>query len=136
MANDTGNAELDHFNQLGKVFGIQFEKNSKGRVVKNQFEMGKLSVPAGNEIFKTAKTLYIKEYSTLKIESVARPVLKDKDDDNVMATTKFGKGSVFVIGDPWLYNEYVDGRKLPAEFENFKAARDLVNWIGNKPTKK
>ncbi|MCX2452502.1 glycoside hydrolase family 88 protein [Pedobacter sp. PLR] len=134
MANDTGNVELDHFNQLAKVFGIQFDKNSKGRVVKNQFEMGKVTVPAGNGIFKTAKDLYIKEYSSLSIEPGVRSVLKDKDGDHVIATKKYGKGNVFVIGDPWLYNEYVDGRKLPAEYENFKAAQDLVNWIGKNST--
>jgi unsaturated rhamnogalacturonyl hydrolase len=49
--------------------------------------------------------------------------------DNLIAVAKHGKGSVFVIGDPWLYNEYVDGRRLPAEFENFKAAQDLSRWV-------
>jgi unsaturated rhamnogalacturonyl hydrolase len=48
--------------------------------------------------------------------------------DNLIAVAKHGKGSVFVIGDPWLYNEYVDGRRLPAEFENFNAAQDLSRW--------
>jgi unsaturated rhamnogalacturonyl hydrolase len=33
------------------------------------------------------------------------------------------------VGDPWLYNEYVDGRKLPAQLENYKAAEDLVRWV-------
>jgi unsaturated rhamnogalacturonyl hydrolase len=36
---------------------------------------------------------------------------------------------VFAIGDPWLYNEYADGRKLPADFDNYKAAEDLVKWL-------
>ena len=46
-----------------------------------------------------------------------------------MATAKVGKGTVFAVGDPWLYNEYVDGRRLPDQYENFKAATDLVNWL-------
>ncbi len=46
-----------------------------------------------------------------------------------MAVSKFGRGTVFVVGDPWLYNEYVDGRKLPAEFDNYKAANDLAQWL-------
>ena len=46
-----------------------------------------------------------------------------------MATTKFGKGNVFAIGDPWIYNEYIDGRKLPAEYQNYKAATALVRWL-------
>jgi unsaturated rhamnogalacturonyl hydrolase len=46
-----------------------------------------------------------------------------------MAVARLGKGSVFAVGDPWLYNEYVDGRKLPPEFENYKAATDLSRWL-------
>ena len=42
-----------------------------------------------------------------------------------MAVAKHGKGTVFAVGEPWLYNEYTDGRKLPADFDNFKAAHDL-----------
>lgn len=136
MGNDTGNVEFEHFNQLAKNFGIQFNLDSKGRVVKNQFEMGKVTVAAGNEIFKTAKDLYIKEYSSLKLLPPAKAVLKDKEGDQVMAVARLGKGTVFAIGDPWLYNEYVDGRKLPAEYENFKAGQDLVYWIAKQLMKK
>ena len=46
-----------------------------------------------------------------------------------MAVAKYGRGAVFAVGDPWLYNEYVDGRKLPPEFENYKAAQDLSSWL-------
>jgi unsaturated rhamnogalacturonyl hydrolase len=46
-----------------------------------------------------------------------------------MATAKFGKGTVFAVGDPWFYNEYLDGRKLPAQYPNYKAATDLVEWL-------
>jgi unsaturated rhamnogalacturonyl hydrolase len=42
-----------------------------------------------------------------------------------------GRGVVFAASDPWFYNEYVDGRKLPAKYENYKAAEDLVRWIAN-----
>jgi len=28
---------------------------------------------------------------------------------------------VFAVTDPWLYNEYTDGRKLPADYDNFAA---------------
>jgi unsaturated rhamnogalacturonyl hydrolase len=136
MGNDTGNAEFTHFNQLAKNFGIQFNLNSKGRVQKSQFEMGKVTVPAGNEIFKSARDLYIKEYSSLSLSNGARAVLKDKEGDNVIGVAKFGRGTVFAIGDPWLYNEYVDGRKLPAKYENFKAGQGLVNWIGRQLMKR
>ena len=46
-----------------------------------------------------------------------------------MAVAKYGKGTVFAVGDPWLYNEYMDDRKISAkEYQNYKAADDLVKW--------
>jgi unsaturated rhamnogalacturonyl hydrolase len=70
----------------------------------------------------------LKEISTLSLSGKARAVVS-VNGDNIVAVAKHGKGSVFVIGDPWLYNEYVDGRRLPTEFENFKAAEDLSRWL-------
>ena len=55
-----------------------------------------------------------------------------KDGDVIIATAKFGKGKCLLLAIPWLYNEYVDGRKLPAEYENYKAAEDLVKWLLKK----
>ena len=55
-----------------------------------------------------------------------------KDDQTIFAVAKVGKGTVFATGDPWLYNEYVDGRKPPSEYENYKAAEDLVKWLLKK----
>ena len=46
-----------------------------------------------------------------------------------MAVAKVGKGTVFAVGDPWLYNEYTDGRRLPREYDNYKAAVDLTLWL-------
>jgi unsaturated rhamnogalacturonyl hydrolase len=131
MANDTGNVELDHFNQLAKAFGVQFKKNSINRVKNNNFEEGKILVSASNSIFKAPKKLYLKEVSTLAIQSPAKAVL-ESNGEIIMATSKLGKGTVFVVGDPWIYNEYVDGRKLPAEYENFAAANDLVKWVAEQ----
>ena len=33
------------------------------------------------------------------------------------------------LGDPWLYNEYVDGRKMNGLFQNHQAARELSAWL-------
>ncbi len=128
MGNDIGNAEFDHFNQLARQFGIQFNKDSRNKVPGNDFEKGRILPPVGHPIFTTAKELYLKEISTLSLTSPARPTLEDKGDV-IMAVAKLGRGTVFAVGDPWLYNEYVDGRKLPPEFDNFKAARDLAKWL-------
>jgi unsaturated rhamnogalacturonyl hydrolase len=128
MGNDVGNAEFDHFNELARAFGIEFNKDSRNKVPGNDYSMGRLVVQPPHPIFKTARNLYLKEISTLKIKSPAQAVFVDKGD-NIMAVAKFGKGTVFAVGDPWLYNEYTDGRKLPAEYDNFKAANDLALWL-------
>jgi unsaturated rhamnogalacturonyl hydrolase len=128
MGNDIGNAEFDHFNELAKQFGIQFNKDSRNRVQGNDFAMGLILTPDRDPIFTTAKRLYLKEISTLKVTAPAKPALQDKGDV-IMAVAKLGRGTVFAVGDPWLYNEYVDGRKLPPDFDNGKAAKDLARWL-------
>lgn len=133
MANDAPNAELKHFNELAAKFGVFFNGDSKGTVpVAGNFETAKVVVPIGNEIFKNPTNLFIKEYSSLKLSGNAKSLLKDKDGDHVMSVTKMGKGTVYAIGDPWLYNEYVDGRKIPAMYENFKAMVDFVSWLSKQ----
>jgi len=62
------------------------------------------------------------------VSGSARPVLTE-GSDIFMATAKFGKGTVFAVVDPWLYNEYTDGRKLPSAYDNYAAGRELVRWI-------
>lgn len=135
MGNDGQSAELDKFNAFATAFGIRFNKDRKFEVVNNDYTMGGIDIPAGNEIFKTAKRIFVKEVSTLSLSGDAKAVVSD-NGETVMATAKHGKGMVFVIGDPWLYNEYVDGRRLPAEYENFKAAQDLSRWLIGKTRKK
>jgi unsaturated rhamnogalacturonyl hydrolase len=135
MGNDLGNAEFDHVNQLAAQFGVQFNKDSKNKVVGNEFQMGKIVTPESNPIFKTPRTLFLKELSTLALTSPAKPLL-EHNGDVIMAVSKLGKGTVFVIGDPWLYNEYVDGKKLPPEYENLKAAGDLTLWLIGHSRKK
>lgn len=33
------------------------------------------------------------------------------------------------VTDPWLYNEYTDGIKLPAAQDNFTMGKDLARWL-------
>jgi len=135
MGNDFGNAEFDNFNVLAKQFGIEFNKNSKYRVQNNNFVEGKITVSGDNPIFKTGKTLYLKEVSTLSVSAPARAIL-EANGEKIMATAKYGKGTVFAVGDPWLYNEYTDGRKLPAGYQNLQAAQDLSAWLLAQARKK
>ncbi|MBB4601098.1 unsaturated rhamnogalacturonyl hydrolase [Hymenobacter luteus] len=128
MANDTSNCEIPRFNTLAQAFGIQFKSLNLNMVKGSQFEQGKVALPAGNAVFKNARTAYIKELAPLDVKAPAQPVIT-QDGHVIIATAKVGKGTVFAVGDPWLYNEYVDGRKIPAEYQNFQAAKDLAAWL-------
>jgi unsaturated rhamnogalacturonyl hydrolase len=127
LGNDAGNAELKNFNLLASKFGIGFNEDNFNRVMNNQYEQGDIVVPEGHFIFKSAKKLFVKELATLRVSTPATTVLT-KDGKNIMAVAKYGKGTVFALGDPWLYNEYTNGR-LPSDFDNYKAAEDFVKWV-------
>ncbi len=135
LGNDFGNAEFDNWNNLAKQFGIEFNKDSKNRVINDQFEQGRVNVPAGNLIFKNARELYLKEISTQKLSGKTQSIL-DLNGDKIMSVVKYGKGTVFALGDPWLYNEYVDGRKMNGLFQNHQAARELSAWLLAQARKK
>ena len=134
FANDSNNVEFKRYNQLAEKFGIHFNENYRNMVKGNEYETGTFNIALNNEIFKTAKKIYLKEICTLNVKTPANAVLTDKGDV-IMAVSKVGKGTVFAVGDPWLYNEYIDGRKIPMELQNYKAAEDLVQWLIKKSKK-
>jgi unsaturated rhamnogalacturonyl hydrolase len=109
----------DKFNTLSSKFGIQFNKDRKFEVFNNDYKMGGVNIAAGNEIFKTANRIFVKEISTLSVSGKARPIVS-ANGDIVMAVAPYGKGTVFAIGDPWIYNEYLDGRRLPRGISEFQ----------------
>lgn len=128
MGNDTSNCEQKHLNELSSAFGIGLSGRNRNMVKNDVYEQGKVSVPAGHPIFKGLSTLFVKELVTLQLSGKAQASISE-GSDVVMATAKYGKGTVFVIGDPWIYNEYVNGKRLPAKYENFQAARLLAKWL-------
>jgi unsaturated rhamnogalacturonyl hydrolase len=128
MANDSNNCDLQHFNILSGMFGIQFTNKSVNMVKNDLYEQGVVVPGLDNPVFKSPTKMYLKELSTLKLKKPA-VVNTVKEGDVIIATASYGKGKVLVVGDPWLYNEYLDNRKLPLEYENYKAACDLVQWL-------
>jgi unsaturated rhamnogalacturonyl hydrolase len=135
MSNDKGNADLEHTNILASKFGVKFNEDNYNLVQNDRFEQGAVTIPANNPVFKTAKKVYIKELSTLQVKAPAKTILT-KEGKNIIAVAQYGKGSVFIIGDPWLYNEYTDGRKLTPDFDNYKAMQDLARWAIDQSKKK
>ena len=129
MLNDSAHAEFEHTNTLAQKFGIHFNENSINRVEGSHYETGAFNISKSDVIFKSAKRIYIKELATLTVTNPAKAHFKNNMGDVVMAISKVGKGTVFAIGDPWFYNEYIANKILPAEYENTKAANDLVKWL-------
>ncbi len=127
MSNDNGNSEFEHFNKLAGEFGIHFNDDSYNRVQKREFEQGKVMVPAGNPVFSEQK-LYMKEVSSIDVKAPAKAILS-AEGKNIGAIAKVGKGTVFALGDPWCYNEYIDGKKLPADFTNYQGTEEWVKWL-------
>ena len=128
MENDTSFADLDHFNAISDKFGIHFNSVLRKHVVGTQWDMGKIAVDGSGPVFHHPHTLYMKDVCTISVSESAKPLLAE-GSDIFMAETKYGKGTVYAVVDPWLYNEYTDGRKLPASYDNYSAGKELVRWI-------
>ena len=133
MENDKTNSEFEHFNTLSERFGIHFNPVLRNAVVNNEWSMGRVDIPATTGVFKQAHVAYLKEISTITVSGPTTAVLTDKGDV-LMAVSKVGKGVVFAVTDPWVYNEYIDHRnKLPQEFDTYAAAKDLARWAIEQP---
>jgi unsaturated rhamnogalacturonyl hydrolase len=128
MENDPANADLDHINPLAERFGIHFNKVLRKHVVGDNWAQGKIAVKGDGSIFHHPHTLYMKDVCTISVKPPAVAQIRDSGD-TLMATAKYGKGTVFANVDPWLYNEYTDGKILPATYDNYAGGKELVRWI-------
>jgi len=127
MHNDVNNTEFEHFNHLTEAFGMHFNPVDNNQVLGRDEELGKVLIPAGNPIF-TPKKIFMKEIDSITPTAPAHSVLQWQGN-TVMAVAKVGKGTVYAVVDPWLYNEYTDGRKIPTDFEDYPAAKELARWL-------
>lgn len=128
MENDPENADITHLDTLADIFGLHFNDVLVHHVIGDQFEMGRIDVPAPAPPFTHSHVLYMKDTCSLALSKGAKPLLVWKGD-TLMAMARYGKGRVFAVTDPWLYNEYTDGRKLPPEYDNFAAGMETVRWL-------
>jgi unsaturated rhamnogalacturonyl hydrolase len=133
MANDGPNCEFTHFNKLAESFGFHFQSQTLNPVINRQWDMAaEINLP-NHPLFTGVNKIYMKEVGPIFLTKDAKPVLKDGDGKAVfIAETNYGKGYVLAVGDPWLYNEYIDHKMLPESFENLKAANNLVDLLLKK----
>ncbi len=129
MENDVQRAEFEKFNTLSERFGIHFNPVLRNEELNNSYENTMVMIPAGSGgIFKDAHRALEKEICTIAVSGAAKAVLTDKGDV-IMAVAHVGKGWVYANADPWIYNEYTDGRKTPLDEDNFAAGQELVRWL-------
>jgi hypothetical protein len=135
LANDAPNCEFTHLNNLMKEFGMTFNHVTLHTVPGNDFEAGAITDLPNHPLFKGVSKIYIKEVSDINVSGTARAILTEKGKV-LIAENKFGNGYVFAIGDPWIYNEYIDHDRLPAGFDNRKAAENLTDLLMSYVKKK
>ncbi|MFZ0632694.1 MAG: DUF4350 domain-containing protein [Acidobacteriaceae bacterium] len=132
MENDPANADIPHMDILADRFGLHFNNVLVHHVIGDQFEMGRIDVRSPAPLFTHPHVLYMKDTCSLTLSKGARPLLQWQGD-TLMAVAKVGKGTVVAVTDPWLYNEYIDDHRLPAEYDNFAAGEEFVQWLLRQP---
>ncbi len=128
LANDAPNCEFTHLNRLMSEFGMTFNHVTLHPVTGTNFEMGACINLPDHPLFKGVSKIYIKEVADINLSGTAKAILTE-NNKVLIAENKYGKGYVFAIGDPWIYNEYIDHDRLPASFENRKAAENLTDLL-------
>ncbi len=129
MENDPANADIEHMDLLADKFGLHFNNVLVHHVEGDDFAMGRIDLRQAAPPFTHPRVLYMKDTCSLTLSDKAVPLMKDSKGELLMAWKKYGKGMVFAVTDPWLYNEYTDGRKLPAAYDNFGGGMELVRWL-------
>ena len=118
LGNDKGHAEFTHFNRLAKRFGVQFLEETYPKVSGKAI----LVATGKHSIFEGGLQAYLVEVAPLKLVAPAEAMLTHEGTD-VMALAHVGRGMVFALGDPWLYDEYIERN------DNVRIATNLFRML-------
>ena len=110
---------------LADKFGLHFNNVLVHHVIDDNFAMGRIDLTPFRRP-SNPHVLYMKDTCSLTLSGTGQFRRCGTSGDLLMALAEYGKGMVFAVTDPWLYNEYTDGRKLPADYDNFAAGKELV----------
>jgi len=128
MENDPSHADIEHLNILAEHFGMHFNSVLRNAVDGDKYEMGQIDVSGDGPVFHSPHKLFMKEICTLTLKQPATQIWQNKGD-TMLALAHYGKGTVVGFVDPWLYNEYTDGRKLPLSYDNLAGGSEYVRWL-------
>jgi len=118
LGNDKGNAEFEHFNRLAARFGMHFREEKYPKMTGKAI----LTAKGTGSIFSGGLTVYLVEIAPLDLSDGAEALLADRGTP-IMALAHNGTGMVFAVGDPWLYNEYID------RYDNRQVATNLFRLL-------
>ena len=120
LGNNKGNAEFVNFNILASKFGITFNEDTQSG--------GPDFGPLPNHfIFNGCDTLHIVGICTQTILSPAEAIFTYNGNILISIAQK-GKGKVFAMGDPWIYNEYINSK------DNKICVTNVMKWLLDKQT--
>lgn len=128
LANNKGNCEFEHLNHLSENFGIHFNEVSLNDEIGDKWHMAVVTDLPESGFFTGINKIYMKGISSLSLSKSAKAALV-KNGNVLMAHSEFGKGFVFAIGDPWIYNEYIGHVRLPEDYQNHKAAENFTGFL-------
>jgi hypothetical protein len=134
LANDAPNCEFTNLNKFMSKFGMTFNHVTLHPVTGTNWEMGASKNLPDHPLFKGVSKIYIKEVSDINLTGNAKAILTE-NGKVLIAECSYGKGYVFAIGDPWIYNEYIDHDRLTSDFDNRKAAENLTDLLLSKVKK-
>jgi unsaturated rhamnogalacturonyl hydrolase len=134
LANDAPNCEFTNLNKFASQFGMTFNHVTLHPVTGTNWEMGASKNLPDHLLFKGVSKIYIKEVSDINLKGKAKAILTE-NGKVLIAECSYGKGYVFAIGDPWIYNEYIDHDRLTSDFDNRKAAENLTDLLLGKVKK-
>jgi unsaturated rhamnogalacturonyl hydrolase len=104
LGNDKGNAEFEHFNQLAERFGIHFVEATLGKTSGKAI----LKLEGKGPIFANGNRFYGVDIAPLQVtRKSSAEVLLEYQNTPAMVLVHQGRGLVFALGDPWIYNEYI-----------------------------
>ncbi len=126
FSNDRDNTEFTGFNTLSDRFGIHFNPVLSHHVVGEDHASGEVVIPANTGIFGAGFSAFMKDTCSITVRGPAKAVVTDHGDI-MIAISHLGKGVVLAVTDPWVYNEYADGRKM-RQYDGLEAAQDLAAW--------
>jgi unsaturated rhamnogalacturonyl hydrolase len=135
MENDVEHADQVHLDLLSDSFGIHFNPVIRNQEIDDSYANTIVNIPAGTGgIFREAHKAVMKETCTITVSARAKTILTDKGDltergDTFMAVAHVGRGLVYANVDPWIYDEYTNGRKDPLGNDNFAGGQELTRWL-------